>query len=269
MDEPTTTIVLWGLAALLLGWTWVPALVAALGGSRYVNGGTDDPTTADPLAAEADYRHWSMQLTALGYEPIGSGFMRLTFHGPEWRYETRVRAFYSRANQTFAFVQKLPRPLDVWWLTMFATVWRDGGLLLTGNGGDEVPHEGEYVVQGMESMDLAAVEELHRNHRDRQVAAGQRADTDGRLETLLAASARHSGPAARHLGLKLGQAYLLSHGLIHLFVTFPVAYIRGFADYAVPVTNIGLGVILGLSEYLAKQRAAALMRATLRASGTP
>jgi hypothetical protein len=147
---------------------------------------------------------------------------------------------------------------------MFATVWRDGGLLLTGNGGDEAPLDGDYVVQGMESTDLKTVEELHLSYRDGQVAKGRRPETDGRLETLLAATERHSGRAARHLGVKLGQSYLLSHALIHGFVTFPVAYMRGFADWAVPVTNIGLGVILGMSEYLAKHRAAAMMRATLR-----
>ena len=161
MDEPTTTIVLWGLAALLLGWTWVPALIAGLGGSRYANGGSDDPSAVE-TAAEPDYRVWADQLAALGYQPIGVGFMRLSFHGQDWRYETKVRACYSRAKQTYAFVQKLPRPLDVWWLTMFATVWRDGGLLLTGNGGDETPDDGEYVVQGLESMDLAAVERVVR-----------------------------------------------------------------------------------------------------------
>src|SRR5687768_12719085 len=103
MDEPTLTVVLWGAAILFLGWTWVPALVSALGGGRYANGGTDDPTALEPGAAEADYAFWSQQLLALGYEPLGTGWMRLTFHGPQWRYESRVRGFYSRARQTYAF----------------------------------------------------------------------------------------------------------------------------------------------------------------------
>src|SRR5262245_48030980 len=76
----STTIVLWGIAALILGWTWVPALIAGLGGSRYANGGTDDPSVLDS-ANEPDYRLWSEQLASLGYEPIGAGFMRLSFHG--------------------------------------------------------------------------------------------------------------------------------------------------------------------------------------------
>jgi hypothetical protein len=264
MDDPTT-IVLWGVAALLLGWTWVPALIAGLGGSRYANGGTDDPSALD-AANEPDYRLWADQLLSLGYAPIGAGFMRLSFHGSDWRYETKVRAFYSRAKQTYAFVQKLPRPLDVWWLTMFATVWRDGGLLLTGNGQDEAPGEGEYVVQGMESMDLTAVEALHAGQRDRLTAAGQKPETDGQFETLLAATERHSGRAARHLGIKLGQSYLIAHGMIHAFATFPAVYIRGLTDWAVPVVNIALGLLLGLSEYLAKHRAAVIMRQKIRAA---
>src|SRR5690242_8689125 len=72
MDDPTT-IVLWGVAALILGWTWLPALIAGLGGSRYANGGTDDPSALD-TANESDYRVWADQLTALGYAPLGAGF---------------------------------------------------------------------------------------------------------------------------------------------------------------------------------------------------
>ena len=268
MDDQTLSVVLWGVAILLLGWTWLPALISALGGGRYANAGTDDPAALDPTPAEPDYAFWARQLLALGYEPLGPAWMRLTFHGPLWRYETRVRAFYAKAKQTYAFVQKLPRPLDVWWLTMFATSWQDGGLLVTSNGSDEAPgDDGEFVVQGMESMDLAAVEELHLGQKARLEATGQRPERDGRFETLLKATETHAGRAARHLGLKTGQTYLLTHGLIHLFLSAPVAYMMALGHWSVPLVNLVLGVVLNLSEHAAKRAAAAAMRSQLAARG--
>jgi hypothetical protein len=263
MDEPTLSAVLWGVAVLFLGWTWMPALVGGLGGTRYANGGCEDPTALEAAPAEPDYVFWHWQLTALGYEPVGPAWMRITFHGPEWRFETQVRAFHARGKQTFAFVQRQPRPMAVWWLTSFATVWQDGGLLLTSNGVDEAPGEGDYVVQGLESTDLAAVEGLHLAHKARLEAAGKRPDQDGSLATLLKATEEHAGRAARHLGAKLGQTYLASHGAIHLFLSAPVVYMVGLGHWAVPMVNLVLGGLLRMSEYTARRQAATVMRARL------
>jgi hypothetical protein len=153
--------------------------------------------------------------------------------------------------------------MDVWWLTMFATVWQDGGMLLTSNATDEAPGDGEFVVQGMESMDLAAVAELHGGQQARMEAAGKKPDRDGTMDTLLRATERHAGPTARHLGLKLGQIYLITHVAIHVFLSIPVAYIMGFGHWAVPMVNLVLGLLLAMSERLARRRAAAQMRAQL------
>src|SRR6185503_2124760 len=109
------------------------------------------------------------------------------FHGPQWRYETQVRVFYSRGKHAYAFIQKQPRPMDVWWLTMFATVWQDGAILLTGNAVDERPGDGEFVIQGAESTNLAAVEALHLGQHARLEAAGKRPQSDSGLEALLKA----------------------------------------------------------------------------------
>src|SRR5262245_58614484 len=106
MDDTTLAVVLWGLTALVLGWTWLPALISGLGGARYANGGTEDPSSLEPIADEPDYAFWQQQIVALGYEPLGPAWMRITFHGSQWRYETRVRVFYSRAKRAYAFVQK-------------------------------------------------------------------------------------------------------------------------------------------------------------------
>lgn len=263
MNDIVWIVALWGATALLLGWTWIPALLSGLGGTRYANGGTEDPSVLQS-ANEPDYLFWQQQLAARGYEPLGTGWMRLTLYGKDWRYETQVRAFRSAERKTFAFIQKQPRPLDVWWLTMFATCWQDSGLLLTNNGADQPPDTGDYVVQGMESMDLAAVEELHHGEAARLRATGRRPDPDGSLDTLLRAAARHAGPQARYLGVKLGQSYLLAHAAIHAVLTVPVAMTVGLGHWGVPMVNLILGGALAFSEYMARQRAGRMMREQLQ-----
>jgi hypothetical protein len=263
MSETTLTVVLWAAAALVLGWTWLPALISGLGGTRFANGGSEDPTALDPGANESDYAFWHRQIVALGYEPLGTGWMRMTFHGPQWRYEVSVRAFYSRSKETYALVQRQPRPIHVWWLTMFATCWQDGGILLTSNAVDEPPDEGDYVVQGMESTDLAAVEELHLGQFTKLRSAGKRPEADGRLETLLKATERHSGRVARHVGLRMGQTYLASHALVHFFLSVPAAYLVGVGHWGVPLVNLALGTLMIITEQFAKYRAAAIMRAQI------
>ena len=266
MDDVIWIVALWAGAALLLGWTWIPALLSGLGGTRYANGGTEDPSALQS-AGEPDYLFWQRQLAARGYEPLGTAWMRITLFGSDWRHESQVRAFRAPDRRTFAFLQKQPRPLDVWWLTTFATVWQDGGLLLTNNAVDQPPLAGDYVVQGMESMDLAAVEELHQAHAARLRAAGRRPDPDGSLDTLLAATARHAGPEARFTGVKLGQSYLLAHGAIHAVLSVPVAVTVGLGHWGLPMVNLILGSVLAVSEYMARQRAGRLMREQLAVAG--
>lgn len=262
MNDAALAVVLWGLTVLLLGWTWVPALLSGLGATRYADGGSEDPTVIQ-MAAEPDYLFWHGQLTALGYEPVGVAWMRLAFYGAEWRYEVHVRAYRSADREVFAFVQKQPRPLDVWWLVIFATTWHDGGLLLTNNGSDQPPDAGDYVTQGMESTGLAPVEELHRREVVRLRTGGRRPQTDGRLDTLLQATTRHAGPQARYHGVKLGQSYLLANGAIHVLLSLPAALTMGFAHWSVPMGNLVLGCVLAVSNYAAKRRAGRRMRAQL------
>lgn len=259
MNDTTWTVLLWGLAILLLGWTWVPALISGLGGTRYANGGSEDPSLLE-TAAEPDYLFWHRQLVARGYQPLGVGWMRLNYYGSDWRYETQVRAFRSADRQTFAFVQRQPRPMDVWWLTIFATCWRDGGILMTNNAANQPPDNGDYVIQGIETTDLAAVEELHRREAALLLTTGRRPDPDGSLDTLLRATAQHSGTHARYTGVKLGQSYLLAHGAIHTVLSVPAAFTMGLGHWAVPTVNLVLGGILAVSEYASRRRAGRLMR---------
>jgi hypothetical protein len=60
--------------------------------------------------------------------------------------------------------------------------------------------------------------------------------------------------------MKLGQTYLATHVPVHAFLTLPVAYISGIGHWSVPLVNLTLGVLLAVSEGMAKRRAGAMMR---------
>ena len=264
MDEPTLSAILWGVAVLFLGWTWVPALVSGLGGTRYTNGGSDDPTALDPTPGDPDYAFWHRQLIGLGYEPVGPAWMRISFHGPEWRFETRAVRVFHAARQADVRFHPTAAAADGRLVADFVRH------LLAGRRApaDEqcrgrAPGEGDYVVQGIESIDLAAVEELHLGQKARLEAGGRKPDRDGSLGTLLKAAEQHAGRTARHLGARLGQTYLATHAAIHLFLSFPVAYMLGVGHWAVPMVNLVLGGILRMSEYAAKRQAGTVMRTRL------
>ncbi len=262
MNDAALTLVLWCATALVLGWTWIPALLAGLGAARFRITGSEDPALLIPDGSDPFYDRWHQRITGLGYEPLGPAHIQILYHGPIWRFDAQLRLFYSRAKQTFAFLQKQPRPMDVWSLAMFATCFSDGSLLMTSNAANEAPAEGDddYVVQGMESDDLAAVEQLQLAARDRMRAAGKQPDRDGSMETFLAAARVHSAQAARFVSLKLGQTYLASHAIIHAILSVPAVYVNGFAHWSLPLVNLVLGSVLAGGEQIAKRRAGSMMR---------
>ena len=51
------------------------------GGTRYACGGSNDITGLTPTTDQPDYSFWAEQLLALGYEMLGSGWMRINFTG--------------------------------------------------------------------------------------------------------------------------------------------------------------------------------------------
>jgi hypothetical protein len=265
MSDAAITLVLWCIAGLILGWTWIPAFIAGLGGTRYSIEGSEDPTVLAPTGPERDYAAWHKRVAALGYDPLGSMRMRITCHGPVWRYEIHARVFRSRSKQAYAFIQKQPWPLDSWSLAMFATCWNDGSLLLTSNAAQESPDDGGYVVQGTETSDLAVAEQLHLATCERMKEAGKRPDPEGGLEPLLTAIRLHAGKAARYVGLKIGQTYLVPHVLIHVIVSAPLVYMNGIGHWSVPLANVILGSLMAAAEYTAKRRAGKMLKAQAEA----
>ena len=91
--------------------------------------------------------------------------------------------------------------------------------------------------------------------------AGKRPDPDGSLETLFTAIRRHAGAAARYVGLKLGQTYLVPHVFIHAIVSAPFVYTNGIGHWSVPFANVILGSLIAGGEQIAKRRAGRMLKA--------
>jgi hypothetical protein len=264
-DEKTAIVVLWGFTALIMAWTWIPALISALGGTRYQCGGTNDTHGMAITAAELDYSFWAEQLGDLGYEPIGQGWMRINFAGPEWSLYTPIRIFAHRQKQCFAYMQKAPAPYNFWPGAVFATCWADGGLLLSDNNLADRPYpDDEFIKQGTVTLKLSEVENLHLATMEVLRRGGRKPDPDLGIETLLHAAEKHMTPEAKKHHGRAGTQYLFAHGLIHICVSTPAAYISGITHWSVPLANLVLALILFLGESAQKRQYAQAVRAALR-----
>lgn len=271
IDPNTAIVVLWGLAAIFLGWTWIPSLIAALGGTRYRCGGSNDPREgAAPVAAagtkdEPDYAFWADQLQSLGYEPIGNAWLRIDFAGSDWSLYSPVRVFRNVYKGCFAFMQKAPAPFHFWPGALFATCWADGGLLLTDNNLAANPHpDDEFIRQGIVSLKLADVEALHLATMEVLRRTGRKPDPELDVETLLHAADRHFGPEARSHYRRAGTEYLFAHGLIHICISTPAAYITGLGHWSVPLANLVMAVVLFFGESTQKRQYAQAVRSALK-----
>ena len=236
---------LWGLTAVLMAWTWVPALLSALGGTRYQNGGEEDPGPLAPSAAEPDYAFWHDQFRALGYEPMGHGFMRLVHAADRWVEFHRVRVFHSRQKRRYGFVQKGHPPFDVWLIASFATCLNDGGLAVTSNVELEEPvNRTDYVHFGKPTHDLAELEEVHEKILARMRETQPWPDADQSLENLLRRTDEYAGPQLRENFRRAGKKYLTVNALFHLCVSLPTAVILGPGHWGLPLSNLLLYTLL-------------------------
>lgn len=232
--DPNLVIVLWAVAGLWAAWVFVPVVVSACGGLVYENGGSEDPAAAEPDGTDPDYDRLYGELTRLGYEPLGAGYMRVRFHGYYWGYRTRVWAFRSRAaDGAYAFLQLSPLLPGVHQV-FFATCWADGGILLTVGGLAEVrvTRDG-YAHQEFPTLRAAELDRLHREAADGHRAAGHRPDPDRGLDTLLRATERHAGPAMRAQAAAAGVGDVVSVFLPLAGLTAGVAVWSG-VDWAAP-----------------------------------
>src|SRR5262249_25644598 len=127
IDDTTATIVLWGATVLLLGWTWFPAVVAALGGTRYRIRGAERTEDFLPSPNEPDCEAWAEQVRNLGYGVAAAGVGRIEYLEAEWRVDSPFRLYYAPQKYTFVLLQKMPDPWNLWREVDFVTRLSDGG----------------------------------------------------------------------------------------------------------------------------------------------
>jgi len=265
IDPKTAIIILWGVAALVLAWTWVPALISSLGGTRYFTGLAPDLEGAERSKKEPDYEFWAGQIQALGYEPLGFAWSRINFAGPEWAVFTPLRIFVHRQKQCYAVMQKAPAPFWFWPGAIFVTTWTDGTLLISDNNIAAEPNpDDELMRQGVVTLKLAEVELAHLVTMDVLRKSGRKPEPELTVDVLLTALHKHFGAEARKNFSRAGTQYLFAHGLIHICLSTPAAYIAGIGHWSVPLVNLVLAFIMLYGESSQKRQYAAAVRAAFR-----
>jgi hypothetical protein len=265
VDDQAIVYILWGVAILVLAWTWVPAFISSMGGTRYLVGFSNDVTGLEPSPREPDYSYWAQQLLDLGYEPVGTGWIRVNFAGPTWAIWSPVRVFRKPSVGTFAYVSRAPAPYYFWPGAVFATCLADGRLLTSDNNrAADLDVEDEHIKQGMVTLDLAALEAQHQEALDALKRSGFRPEGDLNIETLMRALERHEGPEARRAHARAGTNYLFAHGLIHICVSIPTAYLLGIMHWSVPLSNLVLALALITGENSQKRVYAQAVRSAMR-----
>jgi hypothetical protein len=260
-DVPDFVVVgLWAAAGLWLVWWFVPLTISALGGTRYTNGGEEDPAAIEPNGTDPAYTAAFDALRELGYEPVGPGWMRLIFHLRFWVYRTKVRAFRKRAAGRFAFLHEQPFAPG-WHQVFFATCWADGGLDLTAGGlADTFTADDGFASESVPTLDPAAVEAQHASRVAAREANGRRRDPDLSLANLLAATGRYAGPSTVAPTARLARTDLVAMGG-PLAVTTALAVLV-FSPWSWAVPAAVLLVLTGFAVVLAVKTAN--LRALLR-----
>lgn len=265
LDVPDAVVVaLWVAAGAWLFWWFAPLMLTAVGLSRYANGGEEDPAAVEPDGTDPAYTAAFTALTKLGYEPLGPGWMRLTFHLRAWTYRTKVRAFRKRSAGRYAFLHEQP-VVPGWHQLIVATCWADGGLDLTSTGAVDTYTTGDdgFAMESVATADAAVVEARHADRVAAREATGRRRDADLSLRTLLDATERHAGPSTLHPTAKWARVELVAIGGPLAVALAAAVLVFGPWSWAVPAAL--LTVLCGLAILAAAARAnlvAQLRRAT-------
>lgn len=266
LDVPDAVVVaLWIAAGVWLFWWFVPLVVTAAGGTRYANGGEEDPAALEPDGSDPAYAAAFDALAKLGYEPLGPGWMRLTFHLRAWTYQTKVRAFRKRSAGRHAFLHEQP-VAPGWHQLVVASCWADGGLDLTSTGAaDTYTADDGFAMESVATADAAAVEARHADRVAAREATGRRRDPDLSLRTLLDATERHAGPSTLYPTARSGRVDLVAMGGPLAVAAAAAVLVFGPLSWAVPAAL--LVVLCGLAILAAVARAN--LAAQLRRAADP
>ncbi len=265
IDPNSLAILLWSAAVIIIGWTWLPAVISSLGGTRYKTGGGSNILSLEGHEREIDYLFWANQLVQLEYEPLSACWFRIQYAGTEWVTTIPVRVFFNLRKQSFAYVHQAPAPLWFWPGAIFVTIFSEGGMLTTDNNVDSQPDLDNLLVQqGMVTLDLRELEALHLATLQQLRTQGNHPDTDMSIESFLAAASTHFAPLAQRHYSRAATQYVFAHALIHVCVTIPAAYIAGIQHWTVPLSNVVLGLVLFLGESAQRRQYARAVRLAFR-----
>jgi hypothetical protein len=259
-DKESIIIVLWVLAAFTMLWTWLPALFASLGATSFRLTPVDR-SMPQPKENDAGYMYWHDRLIEMGYESIGHAKTRLNWATEEWTLISELRLLYHRKNKVYAVLQKQPPPFSFWGGVQFATCWGDGALLMTDNNIEQDPDfEEEFVRQGLMTLDLNTLQELHLRAAEVMHKGGRRADSAEGLEVFARLLKMHAEPRMRYVHGRAGTQYLFLHLLIHMSVSAPALFVAGWMHWAAPVTNLVLAFVMRIGETAQKRSFARAVR---------
>lgn len=265
MDKTTALVACWTATVLLLGWTWFPAIVAALGGTRYRLQAAERTEDFVPSPHEPDVEVWVDQVRQLGYGVAAAGLGRIEYLEAEWRIDAPFRLYYAPQKYTYVILQKMPDPWNFWREVLFVTRLSDGGLLITRNVPVR-PREPDAAVldQGLESFELAEVEALHLGTLDALRRRGQRPDADNSIDGLMAALEAANAPGVQRAAQQMGKRFLAMHFIIHGCVSLPAGYFAGLTGWELPLSNLVLCLVMRIGELVQRRQIAFATRAMLR-----
>lgn len=256
---------LWALTIVMMAWTWVPSLFAAVGSTRYRDAGTEDTELA-PGPREDDYAFWFDQLRERGYAPLGHGVVRLFNASERWVSETPMRVLHSKSKKWHAFVHKGDPPFDFWMFTTIATVLADGGLVMTTSAPLAEPTiSDDYVRVGVPTMNFAELEEHHQKILARVRDTQPWPDSDQSLENLLRVMREKMEPSLREFHRRAGKGYLVVNAIFHGCVTLPTAWVLGLGHWGVPVSNLVLYFVMRYGQAFQDAQVARLLKERLLA----
>ena len=232
MDDTTWAVLAWCLAVVLLGWTWLPALLSGLGWHPLRQRRLRGPDTTARPPTEPDSSSGHRQLVAWGYKPLGTGWMRLSYYGADWRYESRrpgvslARPGHVRIRSEAAAAARRVVADHVCHLLARRQPALDQQRRPTIHPPAAIhpPGDGEHGPGGRRGIAPG---------RGRSAAGRRPAHRPGRQSgNASAATTRHAGPQSRHTGVKLGQNVLARPRGDSRVLSIPVAAAMGFGDWA-------------------------------------
>jgi len=244
-----TQAVLWLGAGAVALWTWLPAVLNALGLTLLQVCMDDDAAALEPSGSDAAYADLFAQLHGLGFVPVGRRSKTCWFFCHHWYRNFQGRIFTVPQGSCIAVTYKL-WPGDTWRLS-FLTAFSDGAIVETANQMESFRiDEPDYLRWGLATPDRALLLERHREVCRSFAAGGSRifavlpVEEVSRLEHHH--GSRYHRKHHRWIGLIVMSMSLCCLGIGLLCLSIGLLLVGRFGDtapYLLPVSVIAWGFL--------------------------